>query len=299
MSSKQSDAHLDFYTKFKAKSADILEALSSKDLDTLRASTSALHKTLQDNQDNLPVHDKRIYEQDIRQIEAKLESLRKAQSNNSKFSFSRSKKKSKPAPTVASEVLPAPSLFTSVPDSSILNISSVSSEVITTDSLGLQIEQRSLTISNVSNSLVDLRGTQSLLACHAKTISNSVIILPHITGSVILYVLTNCLVVAQCQQFRIHSSINTTVLLHISSTPIIESSNLLRFGTIKVPPCPTDSQSRHDLVQDFDCPGAESPNWSKLDPQIETELNLKLRSSSSSLDSFLCHLHRVHNKSDD
>jgi tubulin-specific chaperone C len=183
---------------------DLLDMLSkdAPNLDTISVSALSLRKSLQDNLDNLPAHDRRIYEQDLQQVEKRIDTLRKASSSKSKFSFSRSSMKIKSSTPLQTDANPKPISATAPTfDPSTLNLISLSSQVITTESLGDRISQiSSLTISDALETLIDLRRIPSLLACHAKNISDSVIILPAITGSVILDAISNCLVVVQCQQ---------------------------------------------------------------------------------------------------
>jgi len=280
---------LDFYTNFKTVVADILDSLShdSPDIDTLSQSTARLRQSLQDAQASLPSHDKALYDRDIQQLENRINGLRKASS--SKFSFKRSGGRSKPSdPKPAVKTQATPLDLAPATDPSTLTLSSLSSQTITPNSLPTQTKDpTALTVSDTSRSWIDLRALPPLLAFHASNISDSILLLPHIRGSVILHSLTQCVVFVQCQQFRLHASRDTALLLDITSTPIIEGSVGLRFGALREPPSPSGLSSKHHQVRDFDCPESDSPNWTVMDTTIEAELNTCSKRTDVTLDAFL------------
>lgn len=79
--------------------------------------------------------------------------------------------------------------------------------------------------------------------------------------------MVNCLVIVGAQQFRIHSSTNTHVLLNVASLPVIEHCTNVAFGAYPSFLLSTQPayESRHTQVQDFDwVRGGQSPNWSLL-----------------------------------
>jgi len=272
-----------FYSKFKSVSTEIHDALlgDNPDLDALASSTTSLRKSLNDFMENLPSHDKRNYEQDLQSLERKIDALRKASITKPKFSFKRVDQKAKSPVLKAQTSTVSPQTTAYLFADPTFNLTSLSSSTITAESItGLSKQHTALTISDISNSLIDLRTATILLACHVRKITGSAIILPTISGSVILDELENCLLVTQCQQFRMHSSRNITVLLHITSTPIIEASSMLRFGALD-PKIPMIPMSQHDQVRDFDCPDSESPNWTILDTQIGSEIIDLLRSPNN------------------
>lgn len=74
--------------------------------------------------------------------------------------------------------------------------------------------------------------------------------------------LNDCIVALGAQQFRLHTSTRSTLLLHVSSFPIIEHCEQVRFGAY---PFPAPGVSRHEEVQDFDwVRSGPSPHWSLL-----------------------------------
>lgn len=122
-------------------------------------------------------------------------------------------------------------------------------------------------------------------------------IAPVLPGSAMLSEMVDCLVIVGAQQvcvffflfispgfplksfveqFRIHSSTNTQVLLNVASLPVIEHCTNLAFG-----PCPlfllstlpAVYESKHIHVQDFDwVRGGQSPNWRLLSKEQASAL---------------------------
>ncbi|GFZ48094.1 hypothetical protein JCM24511_05842 [Saitozyma sp. JCM 24511] len=95
-----------------------------------------------------------------------------------------------------------------------------------------------------------------LTTLHVKGLNRSVLVAPVVRGSVMLSDVHDSVIILGGQQFRMHSSSNTAVLLHVASLPVIEHSRGIRFG-----PYPAFLLTEPD----FDWPqGGESPNWSRL-----------------------------------
>ncbi|KAG1877746.1 tubulin binding cofactor C-domain-containing protein [Suillus subalutaceus] len=106
-------------------------------------------------------------------------------------------------------------------------------------------------------------------------IQNSILILGIVDGSIMLHNLTNCVVVAGCHQFRMHNSTAVDAYLDITSNPIIESCDQVRFGmypselkmTTDQPPLVTENHTEFPfLPQDFShIRATPSPNWRALE----------------------------------
>ncbi|EAL23055.1 hypothetical protein CNBA5800 [Cryptococcus deneoformans B-3501A] len=106
-----------------------------------------------------------------------------------------------------------------------------------------------------------------LTALHAKDLEQCIMVAPVLPGSAMLSGMVNCLVIVGAQQFRIHSSTNTHVLLNVASLPVIEHCTNVAFGAYPSFLLSTQPayESRHTQVQDFDwVRGGQSPNWSLL-----------------------------------
>lgn len=116
----------------------------------------------------------------------------------------------------------------------------------------------------------------TLTTLHAKDLQQCIMIAPVLPGSAMLSEMVDCLVIVGAQQFRIHSSTNTQVLLNVASLPVIEHCTNLAFG-----PCPlfllstlpAVYESKHIHVQDFDwVRGGQSPNWRLLSKEQASAL---------------------------
>jgi hypothetical protein len=119
-------------------------------------------------------------------------------------------------------------------------------------------EVSDLTISDLNNCIVNLLPDASgghssrdsslkISALHIRNLTDTVLLLPIIQGSVLLHDLRRCVVVAGChqvrflsykrstelktRQFRMHNSTSVDVYLSISSTPIIEHCSQIRFAS--------------------------------------------------------------------
>ncbi|KAK8850540.1 hypothetical protein IAR55_004458 [Kwoniella newhampshirensis] len=110
----------------------------------------------------------------------------------------------------------------------------------------------------------------TLTSLHAQGLKRCVLVVPTMKGSAMFSDIEDCLIIVGAQQFRMHSSRNTTVLLHVGSLPVIEHSTSIQFGACpnELLPSPLPGYtSKHALVQDFDwVRGGQSPNWNILSP---------------------------------
>ncbi|WWD20723.1 hypothetical protein CI109_105199 [Kwoniella shandongensis] len=159
-----------------------------------------------------------------------------------------------------------------------LSLSNLSASII---DLRPRHAHTSTTPTSSSNTPSDLppeagRPIATLTSLHAKELRRCVLIVPVMGGSAMLSNLEQCLVVVGAQQFRMHSSRDTTILLHVGSLPVIEHSTRLRFGpypSFLLPTPPPSYSSKHAHVQDFDwVRGGQSPNWSILPSDDESSL---------------------------
>ncbi|KAI8918688.1 tubulin binding cofactor C-domain-containing protein [Powellomyces hirtus] len=136
-------------------------------------------------------------------------------------------------------------------------------------------------ISNVTDSCVSLLRL-SVGALHASHLRNCVVVVGPIAGSVLIESCENCIFIIACRQLRIHNTTHTTFHLQITSHPILETSNTLRFAPYPVSSLssafpssilpaayarasidPNPTTSLHAHVEDFNWlkRGAQSPNW--------------------------------------
>lgn len=98
--------------------------------------------------------------------------------------------------------------------------------------------------------------------------------------------LTRCVVVLGAQQFRLHNTTNTVVLLHVPSLPVIEGCKGVMVGAY---PFESGVKSRHAEIQDFDWVRAgPSPNWRLLSAQEEDDVNAVLDKNADAIQSIPC-----------
>ncbi|CDO77434.1 hypothetical protein BN946_scf184857.g41 [Trametes cinnabarina] len=294
-----------FYTRFQAVTSDLLAQLeflrtgssTSEFVERLAAEQAKLRKELTDAIAFLPGYDQRQCENKLKDIEAQLESLRAATAPKAKFSFKRKAKPATQASTSAppsntetttspSIVLPKISPVTTLSETkthtSGLNLSGHDYSYLTISSLSAPWSAASdLTISDLNDCIVNLVPSDAnpdvphdltFTALHARNITNSVLILPIVSGSALLHDMNNCVIALGSRQFRMHTSTLVDVYISIASNPIIEHCSAIRFANY--PSCLrpvsfTDAAqtptSNYLAVQDFShIRATPSPNWSAL-----------------------------------
>ncbi|KAJ7672611.1 tubulin binding cofactor C-domain-containing protein [Mycena polygramma] len=256
-----------------AKSSKITaDALQDLSLDLAK-----LTKTLADATGSLPSYDQRQYELQLKGLEKSLEELRTS-IPKSKFAF----KRKAPVASIPSPVSSAPeTLSSSQPESASistnLTLSSHSLEYLTKASVPNSSQASDLTISDLHKCVVNLlpdasdespaqEGYSQISALHIRNLTDTVLLLPVIRGSVLFHDLRRCVVVVGCHQFRMHTSTNVDVYLSIPSTPVIEHCSQIRF-TSYPPALRVSADSSADVfsVQDFShIKSTPSPHWSML-----------------------------------
>ncbi|CAO1627638.1 unnamed protein product [Parajaminaea phylloscopi] len=137
----------------------------------------------------------------------------------------------------------------------------------------------SLSLSHLSECIVDFRSIpRSLVAISATNVKGSLLLLPGVTGSIMMDGLEDSIVVAQsCRQFRMHSSRRASLLVNTSSPLTIESCR-----DVKAAPL-----SGNLVVQDFDEPGAgpsdrPTKSWQPLSPAERASLDTTIVTLSES-----------------
>ncbi|ODN99535.1 hypothetical protein L198_03379 [Cryptococcus wingfieldii CBS 7118] len=282
-------ASADLHTHFHAQKQDILQAC-----ETPGASLSHIARLIQDLRklvdsygEGLPKYDRGRYTEELNGLDTKLSTLRTKDKPKSRFAFAKSKR---PLPAKATPqsptVVAGPSTDREETSPNVerspINTHTIEgrSSALVRPELAPGTGTYTLSLSSVSHCLIDLRPCKSpsstdpsqsalpvLTTLHAKKLTRCVLLAPVLPGSAMLSDLDNCLVVVGAQQFRMHSSTKTKVLLNVASLPVIEHSQNLTFGPypdLLLPQTP-DYVSKHTEVQDFDwVRGGQSPNWSLL-----------------------------------
>ncbi|KAF7343433.1 C-CAP/cofactor C-like domain-containing protein [Mycena venus] len=181
------------------------------------------------------LYDQRQYELQLKGLQKSLEELRTL-IPKSKFAF----KRKAPAPSAQASPSLDPPVVTeisqpdSAPVSTNLTLSSHSLRYLTMAFISGTSQASDLTISDLNKCVVNLLGEDNNLkisALHIRNLTDTVLLLPIIQGSVLLHDLRRCVVVVGCHQFRMHTSTNVDVYLSIPSTPIIEHCSQIRFSS--------------------------------------------------------------------
>lgn len=250
----------------------------------------ALNKRLTEATGRLPSYDQRQNELQLKKLEKSLEELRSSTTGKTKFAFKRKVKvPASPESATPPARANAPVIPTSTISSASRTISDHSDCYLSRSCLSgpsSSINHTEVSIIRLSSSILNLLTATnestpvsanpiSLSALHIRDIQNSILILGTVDGSIMLHNLTSCVVVAGCHQFRMHNSTAVDAYLDITSNPIIESCNQVRFGAYPgVLKTTTDQQSPvakiHTklpfLPQDFShIRATPSPNWRVLE----------------------------------
>lgn len=154
---------------------------------------------------------------------------------------------------------------------SVKALSSLSCRYLTAADFEHRATSGELTLSDLATCIVNLLPkdghSMDISAIHVQRLTDCVLLLPRISGSILLHNLSNCVLVAGCHQFRMHSSTNADVYLSAVSNPIIEHCSNIRFAeypdTLMQNPEPQGNTA--STVQDFShIRSTPSPNWSVL-----------------------------------
>jgi len=154
-----------------------------------------------------------------------------------------------------------------------------------------------IAIGGLSDCFVNLANgiSPNINALHVQGLRRTVLYAGKIQGSVLLHDCVQCTIIVSTHQFRMHTSNTTNVYLDVSSNPVIEKCNDIRFGsypssggTITTAESLGPEMSGNGLpyvVQDFDWMGATpSPHWSVIN---STTFQLPITAASDSPDPIL------------
>ncbi|KAI5477177.1 hypothetical protein MNV49_006621 [Pseudohyphozyma bogoriensis] len=219
---------------------------------------------------------------ELRRCEAELKSLNElisatsAKSNpKPKFSF----KKKAPAASTSAPTPPAPTPSSSTPPPtskpppippSALTLTSSTPRYLSCDDLptSTSANAEALVISGLKDCVVDLvgkgkrverkEGASSWSALYLYDLAGSTVLVPPLSGSLMVHGCQDCTLVVGGHQFRMHSSTRCRVFLQISGKPIIEGCSGLIFGpyptSLSDAPLPPSTFAQ---IQDFDYPFAK------------------------------------------
>ncbi|KAG0210574.1 hypothetical protein BGX28_009210 [Mortierella sp. GBA30] len=145
-------------------------------------------------------------------------------------------------------------------------------------------EAKDVALTDLTDCTVNLvHDSIPLGAIHIKTLRRCTLIIPPVSGSILLHDCQDCIIVGACHQSRMHTSSNLDIYLHVTSEPIIEDCTYLRFAPYPYHEVlPAEEQLHrlfqvaqldpeknfYDRVKDFNwLKQQQSPNWRLLDAQ--------------------------------
>jgi len=277
-----------FYADFNTTASELalrLDALKSSSavppdaMQTIASDLSRMTKSLSDATGSLPSYDQRQCELQLKALEKNAEELRGASTSTPKFSFKRKPTKPKaPAEPASTAGLAPTHTHPSTSISSAKTLPSFSHRYLTIANFDTKDTSAEVSISDLDSCIVNLlpKGDDDrtkITAFHVRHVSKCILVLPHIAGSILLYDLSECVIVTGCHQFRMHNSTSVDVYLAIESNPVIEHCSNIRFTgyPTSLTSDVVQQDSKHFTVQDFShIRPTPSPNWSVL-PEEESE----------------------------
>jgi len=276
----------DFYTRFQATRNDFttrLSAAASSHVPELSSQLALLRKQFLDARPFLPPYDQRQYEMQLTSWERTLEKLQTNKTSTGtkpKFAFKRKDKSEKPSaniPEVEAQILPETINKSST---SHLSLASKSGCLLTRISLpdasSTPIDSE-LIITNLNNCIVDLMDSNNdavtPTAVHIRSVTNCVLLLPIIKGSVLLHGIQRCVVaIAGCHQFRMNTSERVDAYLPTTAKPVIEKCVGINFSEHPAsPPVSADEPTNGFQVEDFShIRQTPSPHWTPRNDKTAT-----------------------------
>ncbi|KAF9569541.1 hypothetical protein EC968_002585 [Mortierella alpina] len=149
-------------------------------------------------------------------------------------------------------------------------------------------EAKDVALTNLTDCTINLVHNVPLGAIHIKNLRRCTLVVPPVSGSILLHDCEDCTIVGACHQSRMHTSKNLTIYLHVTSEPIIEDCTQMHFAPYPyVDILPAEQLARlfkvaqldpaknyYDRVKDFNwLKQQQSPNWRLLEPK-EIQLGL-------------------------
>lgn len=143
------------------------------------------------------------------------------------------------------------------------------------------VNKNDILLSDLLRCTIRIYGTPSTL--HMINLRQCTILVGPVTSSVFVHACTECVFAFACQQLRLHSSVDCTIYLHVTSRAIIEDSTKILVAPYNW--TYDDQQSHFNLagldpkinnwscIDDFNWLSSEkpSPNWSILDPELRVK----------------------------
>ncbi|KAG0348493.1 hypothetical protein BG005_011503 [Podila minutissima] len=290
-----SEAAREFRAIFDPEKQSIETALSGLDqvpkaeiqaaVDSLVQRIHALERTITEKITILPAYDARVCLEAVKSMSERLNQLRVKLIPKQKFSFkSRKTASASPSPAPAS---PSPrpstpqrsaidhSLFMKFEDRTGEHLFIGSLPVPSSDETGAA---KDVALTNLTDCTVNLVHNIPLGAIHIKNLKHCTLVIPPVSGSILLHDCEGCVLIGACHQSRMHTSNNMDIYLHVTSEPIIEDCTDMRFAPYGQV-LPSEQLDRlfeiaqldktknfYDNVKDFNwLRQQQSPNWRVLD----------------------------------
>ncbi|KAG0225537.1 hypothetical protein BGW41_004676 [Actinomortierella wolfii] len=268
------------------------DALQPK-IDSLVQRIHVLEKELTLKISLLPSYDARQCLESIKAMSERLSQLRVKLVPKQKFSFKSRKTVASPSPTrtptttasspAATDTSAQSPNKTAIDESLFMKFENRSNEHLFIGTLPIlenNGQPKDVALTNLTNCTINLVHSIPLGAIHVRNLKQCTLVIPPVSGSILLYDCQDCTLVGACHQSRMHTSSNMTIYLHVTSEPIIEDCTDMRFapyGNI-LPDEQLDqlfqranldrSRNFYDRVKDFNwLRQQQSPNWRLLSPE--------------------------------
>ncbi|KAF8966712.1 hypothetical protein BGZ46_000326 [Entomortierella lignicola] len=308
------EASKDFRTTFDLEKQDIERELAGLDkvpkpelqpkIDDLVQRIHALEKTVTEKISILPPYDARMCLESIKSMSEQLSQLRVKLIPKAKFSFKSRKTAGSATPSPASTPKPAaspspsPATITSVDQSLFMKFEDRVGEHLFIGSLprpeGAGEIAKDVALTNLTDCTVNLVHDIPLGAIHIKNLKRCTLVIPPVSGSILLHDCEGCTLIGACHQSRMHTSSNMDIYLHVTSEPIIEDCTEMRFAPYgQIFPAEkldrlfevaqlNPSKNYYDKVKDFNwLRQQQSPNWRLLEENEIKELSQQILAKDS------------------
>ncbi|CAB4409003.1 unnamed protein product [Rhizophagus irregularis] len=132
-------------------------------------------------------------------------------------------------------------------------------------------------LSSLQNCFINLVSKNVIIgAIHIKGLKNCVLLAGPVYSSILIHDCENCVFVVACHQFRMHTSKQMNIYLHVTSHPIIEDCDKIKFApyTLSIPGLDKmfeaakldQKTNKYDTVEDFNWLRQQaSPHWDLLE----------------------------------
>ncbi|KAG0370094.1 hypothetical protein BGZ54_007722 [Gamsiella multidivaricata] len=244
----------------------------------------------------------------IKSMSEQLSQLRTKLVPKAKFSFkSRKAASALPSLSASAALTPkpaaSPKITSTIDQSQFMRFEDRSNEHLFIGSLpmpgaeaGEGIVAKDVALTNLTECTINLVHNIPLGAIHIRNLKRCTLVIPPVSGSILLHDCEGCTLIGACHQSRMHTSSNMDIYLHVTSEPIIEDCTDMRFapyGQI----LPAEQLDRlfegaqlntatnfYDRVKDFNwLRQQQSPNWRLLQPnEIKNEIAQQVLSKDCS-----------------